>query len=205
EKQGMLGYFADENGFEKVAGDMLAITEQIKNDHPGIPVILFGHSMGSFLARHYIQQHSDLIDGVILSGTGYYARFLTDAASQIAAKLPPARQSDMMNTLVFSSFNRKVPDKKTNVDWLTRDDRFIHNYMNDPYCGFIPTAGFFKDLMTGLSIIHNPKNNRQIRSDLPMLIISGTEDPVGDYTRGVWKTAALYHQADLENIKIMLL
>lgn len=200
EKQGLFGYLADEDGFEKASDDMLAVTTQIRQDYPDIPIFLLGHSMGSFLARHYIQENSNLIDAVILSGTGYYSRITTETAMRIAAVLPAKEKSRLMNKLVFSAYNKRIKNKLTNFDWLTCDEKTIQSYIDDPYCGFIPTAGFFKDLMTGLSIIHNQNNNRNIRSDLPMLIISGTEDPVGDYTKGIWKTADLYNQAGLDHV-----
>lgn len=205
EKQGQLGYLADENGFEKVTDDMVALTNQIKQDYPDTPLFLLGHSMGSFLARHYIQEHSHLIKGAILSGTGYYSWLSTTTAMKIAEALPPKEKSPLMNTLVFSAYNKRIQNKTTDFDWLTGDEKSVQSYMDDPYCGFIPTAGFFKDLMTGLSIIHNHKNNRHIRSDLPMLIISGAEDPVGNYTKGVWKTAEIYNKAGLDHVMTMLM
>ncbi|SFD95692.1 Lysophospholipase, alpha-beta hydrolase superfamily [Lentibacillus persicus] len=203
-KQGQLGYLADKNGFEKVTDDVLALTKQIKQEHPDLPVYLLGHSMGSFLARHYIQDHSYLIDGVILSGTGYYSRLSTTTAMSIASVLPSKEKSPFMNALVFSSSNKRVQNKKSSFDWLTSDDQIIQDFINDPYCGFIPSAGFFKDLMTGLSLIHDAKRNQKVRSDLPMLILSGAQDPVGNYTKGVWKTAALYDKAGLSNVITML-
>lgn len=204
EKQGTFGYFADEDGFEKVTNDMLAVTKKIKLDYPDKPLFLLGHSMGSFLARLYIQDHSELIDGVMLSGTGFYKQVITKLAKGIANTLPQKEKSGLMHTLVFSSYNKRVQDKKTNFDWLTRDDKMTQSYIDDPYCGFIPTAGFFKNLMTGLSIIHDQKRNRHIRSDLPMLIISGTDDPVGNYAKGIWKTAALYSEVGLDHVLTML-
>ncbi|GGK03531.1 alpha/beta hydrolase [Lentibacillus kapialis] len=204
ENQGLFGYFAEENGFEKVTDDMFAVTKQIKQDYPDKPVFLFGHSMGSFLARHYIQKYSDFIDGVMLSGTGHHSRITVETAMKIAAALPAKEKSKLMNTLVFSPYNKRIHNKVTHFDWLTGDEKIIQSYMDDPYCGFIPTAGFFKDLMTGLLIIRNPNNNRRIRADLPMLIISGTEDPVGNYTKGVWKVAELYNEAGLDHVITML-
>ncbi|SFA89701.1 Lysophospholipase, alpha-beta hydrolase superfamily [Lentibacillus halodurans] len=204
EKQGILGYFADENGFETVTDDLYAVTKQIRQHYPDTSLFLLGHSMGSFLTRHFIQVHSELVDGVILTGTGHYSRFTSETARRIAANLPPKEKSGLMNALVFSSFNKRVQNKKTKLDWLSRDDRMIQSYIDDPYCGFIPTAGFFKDLMTGLTLIHDQKRNRQIRSDLPMLIAGGNEDPVGDYAKGVWKTAELYNDAGLNDIMTIL-
>ncbi|MFB4169930.1 alpha/beta hydrolase [Virgibacillus sp. JSM 102003] len=204
EKQGLFGYFADEDGFEKTTNDLLQITSEIKREYPNTPLILLGHSMGSFLARNYIQENSSLINGVILSGTGYYPRATSQAAMKIASTLPPKEKSNTMNTLAFFSYNKRIKQKRTNIDWLTRDDEIVQAFIDDPYCGFIPTAGFFYDLMDGITTIHERKLNKFIRKELPMLLLSGMEDPVGDYAKGVWKTAHLYNETGLENIMTML-
>ncbi|SEP93044.1 Lysophospholipase, alpha-beta hydrolase superfamily [Virgibacillus subterraneus] len=204
EKQGLFGYLADEDGFNKTTNDLLQITSVIKQEYPDTPLILLGHSMGSFLARNYILENSSLINGVILSGTGYYPRVTSQAAMQIASTLPAKEKSNMMNTLAFFSYNKRIKQKRTNIDWLTRDEEIVQAFIDDPYCGFIPTAGFFHDLMDGITTIHIQELNRYIRSDLPMLLLSGIEDPVGDYAKGVWKTANLYNETGLENVITML-
>ncbi len=200
DNQGLFGYFADTDGFDKATDDIQAVTEHIKEEFPDTPLFLMGHSMGSFLARRYMQQYSRLLDGVILSGTGYYEPSFSRGAARIAASLPQKEKAVWLNRLAFSSYNRRIPDQQTAVDWLTRDDAIVRKYLEDPYCGFVPTAGFFKDLMTGLTVIHDNKRNQHIPSELPMLIISGAEDPVGGYTRGVWKTAHLYKNAGLNRM-----
>lgn len=204
ENQGLLGYLADEDGFEKTTNDLMNITKQIKRDYPDTPLFLLGHSMGSFLARNYIQRNSSLINGIILSGTGFYPALVSTSAMQIASTLPPKLESNVMNSLAFRSHNKRIANKKTDSDWLSSDEKVIQSYMEDPYCGFVPTARFFYDLMEGITMIHDKKKIKSIRSDLPMFIISGAEDPVGNYSKGVWKTAHLYGDAGLKNVITML-
>lgn len=203
-KQGQLGYFADENGFMKVTSDLYELTRIIKEEYPRTPVFLLGHSMGSFLARKYIQDYSHLINGVILAGTGYHTKYATHVAKWIAKKLPPKEASHLLNKLVFQAYNRKIPNNTTSFDWLSRDAESVRRYIADPYSGFIPTARFFHDLMDGLQMIQQKKANLHIRKSLPMFIVSGDADPVGDYGKGIWKTAHQYRNLGLTDVKVML-
>ncbi|WP_042142759.1 alpha/beta hydrolase [Paucisalibacillus sp. EB02] len=204
EKQGLMGYFADEDGFYKTADDLYLLTTQIKNEYPNTPIFLLGHSMGSFLARLYIQEHSEEVDGVILSGTGFYTKSTITFGKMLSSKLPPKKKSPLMNKLSFGTFNRKIKNRKTNFDWLSGDEVVVQDYMSDPYTGFIPTARFFFDLMTGLEAIHNKDSNKTIRHDLPILLTSGDQDPVGNYGKGVWKVVKIFEEAGLSNVTTML-
>lgn len=204
KKQGLLGYFADQDGFEKVTDDLFTISKTIQKEYPNTPLFLFGHSMGSFLVRRYIQKYSDHLRGVILSGTGYYPTSIIKAGKILASLQTPKEQSKLMNLIIFGSYNRKIKHKKTHFDWLTRDEEAVKQYLLDPLAGFIPTGRFFYDLLSGLEMIHNHSENQRIRKDLPMLLISGDADPVGDYSKGVWKTAHDYQELGLSNIQVML-
>ncbi|MFU0792098.1 MAG: alpha/beta hydrolase [Virgibacillus proomii] len=204
KRQGMLGYFADQNGFFRAVDDFLNISKQIKKKHPELPLYLFGHSMGSFIVRSYIQTHSNLIAGAILSGTGYFPLLKTIVGREIASFLPPKEKSPFMNKLVFGSFNRKVKKPNTGFDWLSNSRATVDDYMQDPYTGFVPTGKFFYDLLDGIISIQSKEKNKRIRQDLPLLLISGEQDPVGDYAKGIWKTADLYKQAGLIQITTML-
>lgn len=203
-QQGQLGYFSDRNGFTNVMEDIHEITKIIKSEYPKTPLILFGHSMGSFLARHYIQFYSNDIDGLILSGTGFFPTITNISGKALASILPAKKKSSLMNTLAFGTYNKKIVNKKTNFDWLTRDEEAVTKYIDDPQTGYIPTARFFYDLMDGLDKIHKKNLNKNIRKDLPILLISGEADPVGNYSKGVWKVAKNYHQIGLDNVKTVL-
>ncbi|GAA0589271.1 alpha/beta hydrolase [Virgibacillus siamensis] len=204
EQQGLYGYLAEQDGFERATTDLFEVTKLIKLDYPDTPLFLLGHSMGSFLIRNYISRQSGMIDGVILSGTGYFSKLTSHAAKLIASTLPPKEKSPLMNSLAFSSYTKRIKNKRTNFDWLSRDRKVVQSYMEDPMCGHIPTARFFYDLMTGLITIHNRKNIQSVRPSLPMFFISGSEDPVGNYGKGVWKTAGLYRDAGVEDATVML-
>lgn len=204
EKQGLLGYFSPEKGFSKTAEDLKVVTLQIKQDYPDTPIFLIGHSMGSFLAREYIQTNSSYIDGVILMGTGYHTVIASSLARTIARTLPEKEESALMNHLAFRKYNQNILNHKTPFDWLTRDEKIVSQYMNDPFCGYVPTARFFHDLMDGLVHIHSRSKNKYIRKDLPMFITSGDADPVGHYGKGVFQVAHHYHNVGLNNIKVML-
>jgi alpha-beta hydrolase superfamily lysophospholipase len=204
QKQGRMGYFSEADGFDKTAEDLFLLTKKIQEEYPNVPIILLGHSMGSFLARTYIQEHSHVIAGVILSGTGFYPRATTIFGKALAARLNPIEKSPLMNRLAFGAFNRKIKDPKSPFDWISRDDDIVKAYMQDRYAGYIPTARFFVDLMTGLQYIHDPKRNEKIRKNLPVLFISGEADPVGSYGKGIWKTASMYKNTGIENITTTL-
>ncbi|WP_010647485.1 alpha/beta hydrolase [Oceanobacillus massiliensis] len=204
ERQGIQGYFADENGFHKTAEDLYEVTKHIRQDDSETPIYIIGHSMGSFLVRNYIQAHSDIISGAVLSGTGFYPKAVSLAGKGIASMLPPKQASKLMNHLAFSSNNHKIKERKNGFEWLTRDESILETYMNDPFTGFIPTGRFFYDLLTGILTMQSKKQNKYIRKDLPLLLISGDADPIGNYAKGVWKTANLYKKSGLQNVSVML-
>lgn len=204
EKQGLLGYFGDEQGFMKTVGDLYGINRQIENDFPGTPVFLFGHSMGSFLSRIYIQKYSGTVAGTILSGTASYPMVTALAGKTLASLLPPKKESRLMNKLAFGSNNRRVTSKKNGFSWLSRDEREIEQYIDDPFTGFVPTSRFFYDLLSGIGTMQHKEGNRNIRKDLPLLLISGDADPVGDYGKGVWKAADGFQKAGLLDITVLL-
>src|SRR5699024_1929133 len=140
--QGLIGYLSDQDGFSKTASDLYEVTKIIKQTYPSTPLFLFGHSMGSFLVREYIQTHSHIINGVILSGTGYYPSYITKVGSFLARMLPPKEKSHVMNFLAFGQNNRKISNKKSSFDWLSRYEQAVQAYIDDPETGFIPTARF---------------------------------------------------------------
>lgn len=201
-----LGFIAEQNGFERLVLDAYEIIKQIKGT-AHVPTILFGHSMGSFIARRFIQKYSEEIDQVILCGTGSttllhsMGNVLARTFSKIKGKQV---ESKLFNELSFGSFNKKIKNAQTMFDWLTSNDEIVKQYIEDPYCGFIPSNQFFVDLTDGLKIIARKKEVDKIRKDLPILFISGSDDPVGNNGKGVFKVANQFKNVHLTNVTVHL-
>ena len=201
---GNLGFFAEKNGWIKVVTDMRSLTKIIQKDYPDIPVFLFGHSMGSFLARTYITLYDDL-HGLILSGTGAQSPVLIAVARTLAffhrkrygAKIP----SPFFDNMSFGSFNKPYEDDGP-FSWLSRDKNAVQKYIDDPYCGFVCSVSFFQDLFFGLHYISKKEHNQWIRFTLPVYIISGSEDPVGDFGKAPEKVATLYRDCQMEDVSV---
>ncbi|UTR11670.1 alpha/beta hydrolase [Evansella sp. LMS18] len=206
ERNGTYGYFSDENGFDKVVDDMLLVTERIQSENPDTPVFLFGHSLGSFLARRYIQLYGEKLSGVILSGTGgdsgvsvKVAKMIARAESRIRGRKAP---SPLMTKLTFGAYNKKFKPSLTEYDWLSRDNEEVRKYIEDPLCGSECSAGFFIDLFEGLELINDKKNIRKTPESLPVYIFSGDKDPVGNDTKGIRQVYGAFQEAGLENVEL---
>src|SRR5690625_4678230 len=183
------GFFAESNGFEKVVHDMKLLSDEIKKEYPHLPLFLFGHSMGSFLTRRYIQLFQNNLAGVILSGTGK-DKGLIGKIGLLIAKLEVKRRgartpSPFLDKLTFGNYNKKFKPTRTKFDFLSRDTNIVDQYVEDELCGFICTAGFFVDLIYGLDLIHRKEEMEKVPYALPIFLIAGDQDPVGDNGKGV--------------------
>lgn len=197
-------YFAEENGFEEVVRDMYALTNQISAEQGNIPVFLFGHSMGSFLSRRYIQLYGNTLNGVILSGTGQVPSVVREAgrmAAKMEIKLKGKRTpSPLLDRLSFGQYNRPFKPARTDFDWLSRDTQAVDFYINDPLCGGIFSAGFFYDLLSGIKQASTQSLIEQVPSALPIFLVSGDHDPVGGRTKGVLKTYKALKKAGIKDV-----
>ena len=202
EKMGVMGFFAKEAGFETAVDDLRLIHQQLIADHPDVPQFMMGHSMGSFLVRRYIEKYPDDKTAVILSGTGYH-QGLVGKAGILIAKLETllfsqTHKSKLMDKLSFGRFQNHFKSGS----WLSRDQAEVELYTKDPLSGFISTSQFFYDLLTGIDTLHKPKEVAKVNKGLAMLFISGTDDPVGDFTKGVKKAVRTYQDAGINHIDV---
>jgi len=110
----------------------------------------------------------------------------------------------VMNFLTFGSYNKNFKDVKTPFDWLSTDREEVDRYIRDPYCGFVATNQFFRDLITGLLTIHRTEEVKKIPNTLPLLLISGAADPVGKMGKDVFKVAEQYRENGLEHVDVLL-
>ncbi len=203
-----LGYFADENGFQKVVDDMHVLTVKIRSEFPDKPVFLLGHSMGSFLSRYYAIKDASKIKGLILSGTagdpGMLGKVGKILSSLIASIYGKKSQTPLMTTLSFGAYNKQFKPNRTEFDWLSRDNEQVDKYIKDPYCGTVFTAGFYKDLLEGLLFVNQFQEIQKMPNDLPVYLISGDKDPVSENGKGVKEVYEKMKKAGLKDVEMKL-
>ncbi|WP_073266231.1 alpha/beta hydrolase [Phytopseudomonas punonensis] len=181
-QHGLLGQFADENGWGHVVGDLSTLNHHIRHQRPHTPIFLLGHSMGSFIAIAYLMHHSSSVQGAILGGSNY-GRLSAYQAAALVARFERWRQgatgrSALIEWLSFGTFNKAFKPVRTPFDWLSRDSEEVDRYIADPLCGFRCTNGLWLDLLHGLQQITPQAALKQIAPQLPILIIGGDSDPV---------------------------
>lgn len=203
-----LGYFGDKNGWEDLILDLDEIITLIKKDNQTLKINLLGHSMGSFIARHYAINYSNKIDKLIVIGTGQNPKLTLKIGKMIAGFYIKTgnekHRNHFLNKLSYSSFNKNIKDPKTPSDWITKDTKVVEEYRADDLCGFTFTSAAFKDMFDGLLFITDKKNVKKLRSDLPILLISGSEDPVGNNGKMVYKAYNQYKDCRLNNVEIKI-
>ena len=183
-----LGYFSPERGWQNAVEDMYKMTKIMKEKVGDVPFFMFGHSMGSFLARVYMIKHASALDGAVICGTGDRVPGLSALSTVLdAVKLAKGDRyrSEKINNMAFGKYNERFPDAEYPTAWLTRDEEIQKSYIGDEKCDFIFTINGFENLAKMLAYISDPRWFAAVRKDLPVLFISGSDDPVGNYGKGV--------------------
>ena len=184
-----LGHFADAGGWDKVVGDLWRMNRLIAAEQPGVPTIIFGHSLGSFLAQDFVSRHSDALAGAIYSGSSGRPPTIATLGRVIARaerlRLGPRGKSKLIDSMWFGAFNKPFAPARTAFDWLSRDEKEVDAYVADPYCGFPFTNQLAIDVLDALPGLLAPERLAGIRKDLPIYVFSGERDPVGANLNGL--------------------
>ena len=203
-----LGFFAARDGWNYVLRDMEKLHDRTVKEHPGLPYVMFGHSMGSFLTRTYLIRYPGKYDAAILSGTGHQAKPMVlggYALASAAVKLyGPRKVGDKLNSIAFGAYNKGFENPRTAFDWLSRDEAQVDKYIADPLCGFVATVSLFRDMMGGIKFITDQKNINTMSRTQPVYFMSGDCDPVGDNGKGVERAYKAFCDAGLHDVMIRL-
>jgi alpha-beta hydrolase superfamily lysophospholipase len=197
-----------ENGFYWMRRNLLQVAALALSKHEGQPIILFAHSMGSFLAQKLMcEEGNEIYAGFILSGTNGPRSMLRLGETLASAQLKLTgehHRSVLMNSLVFGNYNRAFSPVKTAFDWLSSDAEEVDKYISDPFCGAICTTRFFRDFFRLLREIHSEKSLRTLCIDKPVYIFSGDKDPVGMNGQGISHLAELYRKRGISDVEVRL-
>ncbi len=184
-----LGFVDTEDGFELQVNNIFDFRQIIEKEFPGLPRIMFGHSMGSFLLQRYFQIYDDQPAAIIYSGSSGPPPVHTSAGILLTGILKrifgPQKKSTLIHNLMFKPFNKAFKPNRTDADWLSRDKDEVDKYINDPACGFVGSLSFYQHFLAGLKKLHKHQPFFKHPRSTPILLISGESDPVSDMGKGV--------------------
>ena len=197
-----LGFFGEGDNADALIRDMKTVTLEAKRRNPGLPVFLFGHSMGSVFVRRYMALYGGEIAGAIIAGTVWLSPALAKTGLNIAravCRMKGARSlSPLLDSITLGNNSKAFPGEGA-LAWLTSDPAVIAAYEADPLCGFSFTAGAYRDFCRVMLSVAREEDFDNIRRSLPVLGVAGELDPVGG-KRAVEKLAARYRKLDFADV-----
>ncbi|HNZ43061.1 MAG TPA: alpha/beta fold hydrolase [Bacteroidales bacterium] len=202
------GYIAGNNSWKSILADTKLVNDHIHKILPNVPVIVYGHSMGSFYARAFLELYSGDLAGVVLSGTAWHPALVLGFGLTVAKiqcfTSGEKHKSKLLDKLSFGAFNKKFKPRATPFDWLSRDVDVCKKYTADDYCGWVASASFFRELFRLLKFIHRSALYQLTDTKIPVLIFSGEDDPVGDFSKGPRKMYEFLSKKGFTNVKLLL-
>lgn len=207
-KDGKFGYFCEQDPATVLVRDVHRLKKATQAIYPNVPYIIMGHSMGSFITRNYMFRYGTGITATVIMGTGMPDKKLMAVSKAVAgiqkAFLGSRHVSDLINKLAFGKYNAEIPNARTDFDWLSRDASRVDRYIADSLCGFTFTVNGFATLFELIMRLHQPQNLERIPKKIPVLFVSGTADPVGDYGKGVNRAYESLRSVGLENLQLQM-
>ncbi len=204
----LFGYYDGNDYFEDAVEDMYSLTELMRSEHPDSRFILFGHSMGSLLSRKYTLKYGDEIDALILSGTADFIKglghFGLASTKMVSLFRGRQRSNETLRAFFFDEFNKKFKPNRTKLDWISSDETAVDIFEADPYRIENFSIGVFTDILINSKELNKMKAFANTPDELPILIFSGDEDPVGEMGKGVRKVVENFKKYGNEKLTFNL-
>lgn len=201
------GHFADKDGWECVVKDINALMDQAVERHPGLPVFLMGHSMGSFIARSFLIRYGQRLTGCVICGTmgrnPGVAAGKAIATAQIKL-MGPRSNGERISKLTGAGYNKRIENPVNGSAWLSTDDAVCRAFEADPLCNFPFTAAGYRDMFTGIAEISSLEWAQKVPKELPIFLIAGDQDPVGAYGEGPKQAADWLQEAGVHSVQLKL-
>ena len=203
------GFFNEKYGNACVLGDMHTLRQRTEKKYPGVPYFMLGHSMGSSLLRQYIQMYGNGLSGAVLMGTvADHKKAALLFGKRLCRVMAAFRgwhyRSKMVDNLVLGAYNKKFKPARTRADWITSDNENLDMYVADPLCSFMFTVNAYYNVFSGMIGIQRKESVYMITKGLQVIYVSGTDDPVGEFGKGVRKIYEKYRAAGIRDVTLRL-
>ena len=202
------GHMPAHGGKDILIGDVHTLRRIVSELFPEVPYVVYGHSMGSFIARSYIARYGEGLAACVLSGTGNVPAALSGFGRTLARTLASMRgetyRSALIDGMGAGGYGKKIPNARTPLDWLSTDPAVVDAYIADELCGFMFTVGGYATLLDLTAEVVTPECAAKVPKDLPILLVAGDGDPVGDMGKGVEAAAQLLRDAGVKEVDCKL-
>lgn len=202
------GYLCSMDPATVLVRDVHRLKKTVQAQYPGLPFAILGHSMGSYILRNYLCRYGTGIQAAIIMGTGMekkpavtFVRALTRCIGRIYGEKHLSRTLDK---LVMGKYNDRIPNPRTESDWLSKDEEVVNRYRIDPLCGFPFTVNGYEALFELVNRLFSQENLSKLPAELPTLVVSGQEDPVGAYGEGVKAAFQSMEAAGMKKLELKL-
>lgn len=198
------GFFAEENGSDILVEDMHKLRVMTQEKYTGLPYFMLGHSMGSFLLRKYLCQHGDKLRGAVIMGTGFQPDGVLKSGKGLCTMLAKIHgwhyRSNFIQKMAFAGNDNKFRGEGLKNSWLTKDVEIVKAYSASPKCTFQFTLNGFYNLFDTIWYDNRPENLAKMPKKLPLFFVSGEDDPVGGFGKGVKKVYDTYESIGMKDI-----
>lgn len=203
------GFFNEKYGNACVIGDMHTLRQRTMKKYPDVPYFILGHSMGSLLVRQYIQMYGNGLSGAVLLGVVSDRKKAVLVCGKRLCRLMAVfrgwhYRSRLIDGMVLGSYNKKFKPARTRADWMTSDKEHLDAYVSDPLCSFVFTVNAYYSMFTGMLSMEKKESIYMIPKTLPILFAAGSDDPVGNFGKGVRKIYEQYKAAGLQDVTLRL-
>lgn len=205
---GTYGYFCEEDAANVLVRDEHRLKKIMQEQYPDVLYLILGHSMGSFILRNYLFRYGSGIGGAVIMGTGMQPKPMVAAARAMTAwqKLifGPKHIAKFIDKASFGSFNKTFEPARTAFDWLSREEANVDRYLADPMCGFTFTVNGFETLFRLVHNCYDEKGLKNMPKELPIFLVAGAQDPVGNYGKSVETVYRSYLEHGMQNVQMKL-
>ena len=203
-----LGYFRNKNSVDILVEDMHTLMKKAKSQYENVPYFLFGHSFGSFLSRIFAGTYGNELDGLILTGTGNSNIRRVKSALKLVRAIRITRKANFRSSLVqksiFLPYLERIENPKNMREWLCRDEKFVEEYLNNPLNNYVYTLNGYFTLLYSVLRMQEEDIFESTPNKLPILMMSGSEDPVGNYGKKVLEVCELYKAHKVEDVTVKI-